>query len=178
MAGHRRFSQAISEGDGISLIVDVHTLEQARAALDRGAEAVAVRGHVAGIREATELPILWRGNALPDDAIRSGADAFLLSELHDDDGLEELHALALELGLDCVVQVRDEEQLELVLERLDPEILLLTADHAEGVLDLLPDVPAGKLAIADALVASTETIAELERAGVDAVLVGDAPPRD
>ncbi len=177
MAGHRRFSQAISEGDGISLIVDVHTLEQARAALERGAEAVAVHRHVEGVRDATELPILWRGNALPDDAIRSGADAFLLSELHDDDGLEELHALALELGLDCVVQVSDEEQLELVLERLDPEILLLTADHAEGVLDLLPDVPAGKLAIADARVASAETIAELERAGVDAVLVGDAPPQ-
>ena len=176
MAGHRRFSQAISEGDGISLIVDVHTLEQARAASAAGAEAVAVHAHVQGVREATELPILWRGGAHPDDAIRCGADAFLLGELHDDDGLVELHALALQLGLDCVVQVRDEEQLELVLERLDPEILLLSAEHAEGVLDLLPDVPAGKLAIADALVASEATIAELERAGVDAVLVGDAPP--
>jgi indole-3-glycerol phosphate synthase len=38
-------------------------------------------------------------------------------------------------------------------------------------------VPAGKLAIADARGATTDEIAELERAGVDAVLVGDAPPQ-
>ena len=83
---------------------------------------------------------------------------------------------ALELGLDCVVEVRDEEQLELVLEELDPEILLLTGDESESALSLLPDVPAGKLAIADGRGASSGEIAELERAGVDAVLVGDAPP--
>ena len=36
------------------------------------------------------------------------------------------------------------------------------------MLDLLPDVPAGKLAIADVPAATREDIAELERAGVDA----------
>jgi indole-3-glycerol phosphate synthase len=39
------------------------------------------------------------------------------------------------------------------------------------VLELLPDVPAGKLAIADAAGASAEQVAELERAGFDAVIV-------
>ena len=57
--------------------------------------------------------------------------------------------------LEHVVDVRDEEELELALERLDPEIFLLTAgdvdddvDPLDAVLELLPDVPAGKLAIA------------------------------
>jgi hypothetical protein len=38
----RRFSQAISEGDGISLIADVGDREAARAAAAQGAEALAV----------------------------------------------------------------------------------------------------------------------------------------
>ena len=40
------------------------------------------------------------------------------------------------------------------------------------MLDLLPDLPAGKLAIADVEVTSPEEIEQLERAGVDAVIVG------
>ena len=60
---------------------------------------------------------------------------------------------------------------------LDPEILLLSARAAredealEHVLGLLPDVPAGKLAIAELAVRTREEIVELERAGVDAVVV-------
>ena len=40
------------------------------------------------------------------------------------------------------------------------------------MLELLPDVPAGKLAIAELVDATREDVEELERAGVDAVLVG------
>ena len=176
MPGLRRFSQAISEGDGISLIVDVHAVDQARTAQTRGAEAIALHQVFSGLRDATELPSLWCGSDSPEEALEAGADAFLLVGLGEQD-LHALHGRALELGLDCVVEVRDEEQLELVLEALDPEILLLTGDEGESALSLLPDVPAGKLAIADGRGATTDEIAELERAGVDAVLVGDAPPQ-
>ena len=52
------------------------------------------------------------------------------------------------------------------------------------MLELLPDVPAGKLAIADVDVATRDEVVALERAGFDAVLavgevgelVGAAPP--
>ena len=40
------------------------------------------------------------------------------------------------------------------------------------MLELLPDVPAGKLAIAEVELASREDVLALERAGIDAVLVG------
>jgi indole-3-glycerol phosphate synthase len=96
----------------------------------------------------------------------------------DTEWLVRQHAEAIELGLDCVVEVRTEEQLELALELLDPEIFLLAAgdDHdggaLDGALELLPDVPAGKLAVADVPVSSREQVEELERAGVDAVIVG------
>ena len=42
------------------------------------------------------------------------------------------------------------------------------------MLELLPDVPAGKLAIAHVDVSSREEVLALERAGIDAVLVNDA----
>jgi indole-3-glycerol phosphate synthase len=177
----RRFSQAISEGDGISVIVDVADAEAARAAAAHGAEAVAVRGHVADLRALTELPILWRAAGSPAEAANAGADAWLVSvdQAGDDEGwLERQHAAALELGLDCVVEVRSEEELELALERLDPEIFLLAAAEGEDgdalgrALELLPDVPAGKLAVADVPRSNREQVDELERAGVDAVIVG------
>jgi indole-3-glycerol phosphate synthase len=190
----RRFSQAISEGDGISVIADVADAETARIAAAQGAEALAVRGEVDGLRSVTELPILWRATGPPSQAALAGADAWLVAvedAREDGDWLVRQHAEAVELGLDCVVGVRNEEELELALERLDPEILLLAAgtsldaDALGQALELLPDVPAGKLAVADVPVSSREEVDELERAGVDAVivgardvaeLVGDAPP--
>jgi hypothetical protein len=45
-------------------------------------------------------------------------------------------------------------------------------DPLEQALDLLPDVPAGKLAVADVAVSSREAVIALERAGMDAVIVG------
>ena len=84
---------------------------------------------------------------------------------------------AVELGLDCVLEVRSEEELELSLERLDPEMFLLsssedgeTIDHA---LELLASIPAGKLAIAAIPAPSIDDVAELERAGIDAVVIAE-----
>src|SRR5206468_1310773 len=110
------------------------------------------------IRGATTLPILWRAD-VPLERASEAADAVMLvfDSLDDDDGrLERLHASALDLGLDCAVEVRDEEELERALDRVDPEIFLLSPAEREDdetalevVLDLLAAVPAGKLAIAD-----------------------------
>src|SRR6266516_2380780 len=176
----RRFSQAISEGDGISVIAAVEDADAARAAAAHWAEALVVRGDPRSIREATELPILWRADVTVEQASEV-ADAYLLvfESLDDDDGrLEELHRHALDVGLDCVVDVRNEDEPEEALERVDPEIFLLSARDPdtdagplESVLRLLPSVPAGKLAIADLPQITKEELSELERAGVDAVIV-------
>ena len=194
MTGARRLSQAISEGDGISIIALVGDADAARAAEDQGAEGVAVRAGAAGVREATSLPILFRVDASPQAARDAGADACLIvvEEHGEEEHLEELHALATGFGLEIVADVHDEESLASSLERIDPEIFLLSPrdaeddeDDIERILDLLPDVPAGKLAIADLQSATPDDIVSLERAGVDAVLVetkkiadlvGGAPP--
>lgn len=163
MTGLRRLSQRISEGDGIAIIVRVTDAAAARAAQEQGAKAVAVDDAVEGIRQATTLPLLWTGAGLHQDA-----DAVILRPEDDAD-----HD-----NVEFVVDVRDEEELELALERLDPEIFLLSAgdlddddDPLDAVLELLPDVPAGKLAIADVDVTSRDDVLALERAGIDAVLV-------
>ena len=115
----------------------------------------------------------------PEVAAESAAAAVVLAI--EDEVDEALHGLAdrcLDLGLEVVVRIRDDEELERVLEHLDPEIVLLSAERAvteqaalDRLLELLPDVPAGKLAIAELADASREDVEELERAGVDAVLV-------
>lgn len=180
MAG-RRFSQAISEGDGISVLAEVHDLDAARTAAADGADAVVVRSSVAGVRDATELPILWCITGSLAAAADAGADACLLAvadHSEDEETLAGRYSEAAELGMDCVVEVRDEDELERALEELDPEIFLLSGDIGEGesalrpALDLLPDVPAGKLAVADIPTLSRDEADELERAGVDAVIVG------
>jgi indole-3-glycerol phosphate synthase len=176
----RRFSHAIAEGDGISVIAAVEDPDSARAAEEQLAEALVVRGDPSAIRDASSLPILWRADVSLERASAS-ADAYLLvfDGLDEDDGrLEELHAQAVELGLDCAVEVRDEEELEQALERVDPEIFLLSPVEREDdetplevVLEMLAAVPAGKLAIADLQLTNREEVQELERAGCDAVIV-------
>jgi len=181
MNGQRRLSQAISEGDGISLIVPAADADTASMAERSGAEGVVLDANLPGVRSATGLPILWRRESSPAEAVDAGADALLVaarSLADDDEFVERRWQEAHDIGLECVVEVRDANELELALERLDPEIFLLAPEDAgdaddplASVLDLLPDVPAGKLAIADLEVTTPDEIAELERAGVDAVIV-------
>ena len=188
----RRFSHAIAEGDGISVVAAVADADAARAAEAQRAEALVVDGDPTHLREATRLPILWRTDAAVDRAAGS-ADAVTLALPDEDDDHEPIrrrHESALALGLDCAVEVGTEEELERALEILDPEIFLLAPpedaeERFESVLELLAAVPAGKLAIADLTVTTEDEVHELERAGVDAVivhsadvspLVGDAPP--
>jgi indole-3-glycerol phosphate synthase len=185
-----RFSEAISEGDGISVIPvlegDVGAL--AHLAEEAGAEAVAVRnaGEAAAARAATGLPVLVRGPELAlEDELRllaaPDADACVVAyeRLSGEEALERVYSSLAERGIDCVVGIRDEDELEEALERADPEIILISelepardVEDLERTLDLLPDVPAGKLVVSEARVVAREQVVALERAGVDAILVG------
>jgi len=176
----KRLSQAISEGDGISLIVEVDGPDAARSAEEEGANAVLVfSGHEARLEpvaHATSLPVLFYFDGERAEAVR-GADACVVHG--DTDWLEQVHE-ELTHAFELAIRIEDDEQLEEVLERFDPEILVLAGeggdDRLEHVLHLLSDVPAGKLAIAEVGGVTAEEIRELERAGCDAVLVRAAPP--
>jgi hypothetical protein len=188
VTGVRRLSQAIAEGDGISVLVEIVDGGGAGAAQEQGAEGLVVRRRDDGLRDTTDLPLLAFGAQHEVGDV----DALVIDATEHGDSLGEVIEAALSRGLECVIRVRDEDELEEVLERVDPEIFLLSAeeadddqDHLERLLELLSDIPAGKLAIAELAGASRSDVVELERAGVDAVivsgsdvesLVGDALP--
>ena len=179
MTGGRRFSQAISEGDGISLIATVRAPEEAEKAEADGAEAVLLTSggerQLPALRAATTLPILFHWDGEGAEQL-DGADACVVEAGdRDREWLQDVHD-ALGDRFELALRIHHEDHLEEVLENFDPELFVLAAPDEEGalerVLDLLPDVPAGKLAIAELPISGPAEVAELERAGVDAVIVG------
>jgi indole-3-glycerol phosphate synthase len=136
-------------------------------------------------RAACGLPII-RKDFIVDryqlfEAAVNGADAVLLivRALGDED-LRSLYEEARALDLDCLVEVHDEGELERALE-VDAEVIGINNRNLdEGTVDLattfelMPDVPAGKTVVAESGISGRAELAELERVGVDAVLIGGA----
>lgn len=181
----RRFSQAIAEGDGISIIPiirgDVAAL--ALAAEDSGAEAVLVESiaDARTARAATRLPVVLRPRKPTRDILEEaravGADGVALRASALGRGKASVYANAVALGFDCAVCVTDEEQLQGVLEAFEPEIVI-AAPGARGndatlasALDMLTDVPAGKLVIVETRGGSRNDVVSFERVGVDALVI-------
>jgi hypothetical protein len=173
VADRRRLSESISEGDGISILVELPP--HAAPTAELVAHAVGVLLPTGEAPSVASVPVAVRGGT-PAEAGAAGADAWLLDAGTSGDALADLYDEASAAGLECIVEIHDEDELARVLEEIDPEILLLApsgddADPAEGVLELLPDVPAGKLAIGALQQATEDDLGALERAGVDAVLI-------
>ncbi len=136
-------------------------------------------------RAACGLPIL-RKDFIVDpyqlcEAAVNGADAVLLiARALADEELRALHQTARELDLDCLVEVHDAAELERALA-LDVEVIgINNRDLDAGRVDiattyeLMPDVPAGKTVVAESGISTRAELEELERVGVDAVLIGSA----
>ena len=135
-------------------------------------------------RAASELPILRKDFTVDPyqlvEARAVGADAVLLvvGSL-DADALASLYQEARALDLDALVEVHDGEELEAALE-IDADLIGInnrdlqdfSVDIAK-TFDLLADVPAGKTVVSESGIVYREQIEELERVGVDAVLVGE-----
>jgi indole-3-glycerol phosphate synthase len=136
-------------------------------------------------RAASDLPILRKDFVVDPyqlyEAAVSGADAVLLIVVAlADEELWRLHDDARALDLDCLVEVHDERDLERALA-LDCDVIGINnrdlrdlSVDLETTSELMTDVPAGKTVVAESGYGSREQLAELERFGVDAVLVGEA----
>jgi indole-3-glycerol phosphate synthase len=134
-------------------------------------------------RAAATLPII-RKDFIVDpyqlyEAAVNGADAVLLIvRALNDRELRSLYEEARALDLDCLVEVHDGEELERALEA-DAEVIgINNRDLDEQRIDirttfeLMPDVPAGVTVVAESGISGREELAELDRVGVDAVLIG------
>jgi indole-3-glycerol phosphate synthase len=189
IAEHKRRSPsagAIREGSTVEDIVRAYDRGGA-AALSILTEELHFGGSLSDLRQAravTNLPIL-RKDFIVDpyqvyETAAAGADALLLIVAAlDDDDLRRLFAEASSIDLDVLVEVHDEEELERALE-LDADVTGInnrdlsdfTVD-LNRTFDLLSDVPAGKLVVSESGLYTRDQLDELERVGVDAVLIGE-----
>lgn len=189
IAEHKRRSPSAGE------IRDDSSCAEIVAAYDRGGAAalsiLTEEAHFGGslddlreARSATELPILRKDFTVDPymlfEAKAAGADAVLLvvGSLREGE-LAELYAGARELDLDAVVEISHNEELDAALE-VDADVIGINNRDLEDftvditrTFDLLADVPAGKTVVSESGIVYREQIEELERVGVDAVLVGE-----
>jgi indole-3-glycerol phosphate synthase len=136
-------------------------------------------------RAASDLPILRKDFIVDpfqiDESIEAGADAILLIVAALDDAeLRSLHDSARGRGLDALVEVHDQPELERALEAGATTIGINNRDlrtlevDVGRTFELLPLVPDTAVTVAESGFARREQLAELEAAGVDAVLIGEA----
>lgn len=142
-------------------------------------------GDLREARDAGDLPILRKDFTIDPyqlwEAKAAGADAVLLvvGSLRPHE-LGSLHGLARDLDLDALVEVHDEGELHAALE-IDADVIGINNRNLEDfsvdlatTFELLHDVPAGKIVVSESGIVERVQIDELERVGVDAVLVGEA----
>jgi indole-3-glycerol phosphate synthase len=189
IAEHKRRSPSAGQiREGATVTEVVHAYERGgAAALSILTEPFHFGGSLDDLREAlaaTELPIL-RKDFIVDpyqlyESAAVGADAILLIvAVLDPDHLYDLLREARHLDLDAVVEVHDERELEIALD-VEADVLGLNnrdlndfSVDIERTYELLADVPAGKTVVAESGYSSREQLEELERVGVDAVLIGE-----
>ncbi len=136
-------------------------------------------------RGACSLPVLRKdftvsANDIVDARIM-GADCVLLIVAALDSGvLDDLHALAIELGLDVLVEIHDEAELDVALEAEatligvnQRDLVTFEVDH-ERALRVGSNIPDGIIKVAESGVRHRADARALHEAGFHAVLVGES----
>jgi indole-3-glycerol phosphate synthase len=189
IAEHKRRSPSageIREGASVTEIVRAYERGGA-AALSILTEERHFGGSLADLTEAraaSDLPILRKDFTVDPyqlvEARAVGADAVLLvvGSLEAAE-LASLYQEARALDLDALVEVHDGEELEAALE-IDADLLGINNRDLQDfsvdisrTFELLADVPAGKTVVSESGIVHREQVEELERVGIDAVLVGE-----
>lgn len=144
---------------------------------------------LARVRAATALPLLRKDFVIDayqiDEARVVGADAVLLivAALAPRD-VAALRSHAAGLGLDVLVEVHDEAELEVALEAGADLVGVNNRDLRSFETDLgvterlAPRMPAGVVRVAESGIFTAADVARLERAGAHAVLVGESLMRE
>jgi indole-3-glycerol phosphate synthase len=136
------------------------------------------------VREQSELPILRKDFIVDEyqllEACAAGADAVLLIVAAlDAEQLEHLHGVALELGLEVLVEVHDRSELERALAVQARAIGVNNRDLRDFSVDvartaeLRGAIPQGVVVVSESGISQPEQLRALQAEGVDAVLVGE-----
>jgi indole-3-glycerol phosphate synthase len=141
------------------------------------------------ISRAVALPLLRKDFIIdPYQVVEArvhGADAVLLiAAALDQKPLEELYALAVDLGLDVLLEVHDAEELARALELPVGLIGINNRDlktfHTDLAVTerLLPLIPPDRLVVSESGIRSRADIIRLQKAGAGAFLVGESLMRE
>jgi indole-3-glycerol phosphate synthase len=140
--------------------------------------------YLQAIRSQVNLPLLRKDFILDPyqllEARTAGADAVLLiAECLDDCNLRKLHNEALELGLTPLVEFYEEQNLARVLEAgaalvgVNNRDLRTFHTDLEHVIRLKSQIPEECVLVGESGIHSRQDALRLERAGIDAMLVGE-----
>lgn len=140
--------------------------------------------HLRDVARTVKLPVLRKDFTLERyqllEARCLGASAVLLiAALHTTESLKTLAAQADELGLDVILEVHSDWELDMALE-VAPPILGINNRNLDTfevslttTFDMMERIPKGQVVISESGIFSRDQAAELEAAGVDAILVGE-----
>lgn len=140
--------------------------------------------YLKAVREAVRLPLLRKDFIIDETQIYEarllGADAILLiAAILTQERMAEFMDLAASLGLDCLVEVHDREELQTVL-KLNPALIginnrnLRTFETSlETTADLAGEVPKGVTLISESGISRPADISYLHYVGAHGVLVGE-----
>lgn len=140
--------------------------------------------YLRAVRQAVSIPVLRKDFILERyqvaEARAAGADAILLiAECLDDCRMRDLYFYASELGMESLIEIYEPENLDRVL-KLQPNLLgvnnrnlkTMVTDLAHS-FNLRPQVPPEIVFVSESGINQREHVVALERAGVQAMLVGE-----
>ena len=141
--------------------------------------------HLQQARGACSLPVLRKDFMVDEyqlaEARAIGADCILLiAACLDDAQLADLEACALALGMAVLVEVHDEAELERALRLRTPLLGINNRNlrsfevSLDTTLQLLPWLPADRLAITESGILARADVTKMRAAGVQTFLVGEA----
>ena len=180
-----------SKGD---LFADLDPADLARSYASGGATCLSVLtdtdwfgGSVADLqtaRAAVDVPVLRKDFTVSEadvyDTRIMGADAVLLiAAALDDAELSAFHDLATEIGLDALVEIHDEGELERALAvgatliGVNQRDLVTFQVDTDRAVRMAPQMPSGVVRVAESGVRGVEDATVLHDAGYHAVLVGE-----
>jgi len=140
---------------------------------------------LAAARAAVQIPVLRKDFTVSErdvyDARLMGADAVLLiAAALSADELHRFHALAIDLGLDALVEVHDEAELAKALAvgaaliGVNQRDLVTFDVDTDRAVRVAAAIPAGLVKVAESGIRGPDDAARLRRAGYQAVLVGES----
>ncbi len=167
----------------------------ARAYVDNGAQAISVLvderyfgggvGDLCAVRAAVHVPLLYKEFVVDpwqiEEAAHVGAAAVLLIVAALDDVLfRDLLSTARSLGLDALVEVHDEEELDRALDAGADVIGINNRDlrtfrvSLETTARLAPRIPPSRTIVSESGIRSSADVRRLCETGVHAILVGES----